>query len=72
MTAALEAGTASTNMLPDVSSLKEVSVFRLEVVNVSAADLIKLDVAVLGCTKGKDLFLWKTDILLRRLRKVGL
>ena len=54
MTATLEAGTANVNMLPDVSSLEDVTAIRLEVVKVSAGNLTKLDVAILGCRKGKD------------------
>ncbi len=66
MAAALEAETTKLNMLPDVSSLEEVTALRVEVVNVSAANLIRLDVTILGCTKGKDIWSWKIDILLRR------
>lgn len=54
MTATLEAFTANTKMLPDVSSLEDVTAIRLEVVNASAANLSKLDVNILGCRKGKD------------------
>lgn len=69
MTAALEAETTKLNLLPDVSSLEEVTALRVEVVNVSAANLIRLNVTILGCTKGKDFCSWKTDYLLRRRTK---
>lgn len=53
MTGDLEEGKPKTEMFPDVSSLKDVTVILVEVLNVSAANLIKLDVAILGCTEGE-------------------
>ena len=56
MTLTLEPEIPETYLLPDVSSLDNVTGICLEIIDVSGVNSTNLDVDILGCVKGKSDF----------------